>query len=306
MTTTLQPQLARIQAHAGRTAAVASGVTAGAVAAGLAELLRVYAGPRGASPLWALAAGGLAALAAAGIGWLRRPALTDVARAADGRLRLQSALVTAWQFREAGDPFTARTTARAAAALRDVRPADVYPWRLARPAGLCLALGITVAAVRLVGPAPPQSVVSVPGGALPSATGQAEGTGSAPGRAAANGARPAPAPTSAAPRVPPPTPAAQPRTATAGGPAPLDRDAGAAPGSALRHTAGGAPGAAAAPGGGQSGARGAGSGTEQPLTGGGAVPAPAAASQAVQALERVPMERRAYVRRYLLSTAETR
>ncbi len=313
MTAGLLPVLSRLRTRAGLTGIVATGVPAAGLAWGLVELLRSYA-PDGTLARTALTvpAAGLAVVATVAIAWSRRPALTDVARDADRRLDLQASVVTAWQFRDATDAFAARTTTRALDGLRAARPGVVYPWRISRAGLVCLAVGAAAVLGGTVGP-----------GAGAPRPGRAEATTGAAGRLAFPAPPGTPGTTadrSAATALPPPqqtpprgaVPEAAPRPGDNGdAPRPGSRGAGEQTNpdatGALAAAKGQSRGGMSAPGGGRSGGRGASTGNGP--TGGSAPPpasTPPAAAANAPGLERVPMNRRAYVRRYLLSRAEPR
>jgi len=64
--------------------------------------------------------------------WLTRPALPEVARTLDRRLRLDDRLVTALQFTAADDAFAHRVVVDALSHVVRVRAADAYPLRVPR------------------------------------------------------------------------------------------------------------------------------------------------------------------------------
>lgn len=313
MTAGLLPLLSRLRTRAGLTGIVATGVPAAGLAWGLVELLRGYA-PDGVLVRTALTApaAGLAVVTAVAIAWSRRPTLTDVARDADRRLDLQASVVTAWQFRDATDAFAARTTTRALDGLRAARPGVVYPWRISRAGLVCLAVGAAAALGGTVGP-----------GAGAPGPGRADRTTGAAGRLSVPAPPGTPGPTAdrAAATALSPSQQSPPRGALPeAAPRPSDNRDAPRPGSrgareqtdpeatgALAAARGQSRGGTSAPGGGRSGGSGAATGSGPS---GGSAPAlastaPAAAANA-PGLERVPMNRRAYVRRYLLSRAEPR
>jgi hypothetical protein len=305
----------RLRTRAGLTRVVALVVPAAGLAIGLAELLRVFAldGTLTRAAL-TIPAAVLIVAAAAGFAWRLRPAMTDVARDADRRLGLQASVVTAWQFRDAADAFAARTRARALDGLRAVEPGAVYPWRLSRAGVACLAIGVVASL----------GVAVRPGANAPSrrtaATAGAAGRLTLPGTPDTATDRSAASPAAPAPQTPPqqqtppsPVPEAAPQPNGDG-----DRTPPAPARAATPQPDPGEPGAlttaqrqgrsgVAAPGGGRTG--GTGAATPGGLADSGPPPVASASATTVArapGLERVPMHRRAYVRRYLLSRAEPR
>jgi len=306
----LTPALERIRRRAGATGAIAIAVPATGLAWGLADLTRVLLTPGPPARLAVtLPLAVVTAILAATIAWIRRPDLAAVARATDRRLGLQASVVTAWQFHDATDAFAVRTEARAIAGLRDAPAADVYPWRISRPGVGALTLGAVLALASAVVPdsgtasrraAPTASTGSAPTGdaqpGTPGATRVSRGSAASPAAAA----MPPPAPSAA------PTPAAA-NDAAKPNAAPPSTESDAGNQAALTSVAGPAGRRSAAPGGGRSGGSGA-MGSGRPSTVGGAATSRAQAGEATRmpGLERVPMNRRAYVRRYLLPGAEPR
>jgi len=304
----LAAALERLRTRAGVTAAIAVTVPAAGLGWGLADLVRVLLMPGPPSRLAVtLPFTAAAAILAAAIAWLRRPDLAAVARASDRHLGLQASVVTAWQFHDATDAFALRTAARAVAGLRHAPASDVYPWRVSRTGLVAFVLGAGLA----IGAAIAPTSRIAPGTATPMA-----GTGGAPSGPAQPGS-PATARirqrADAAPTATPPpaTPAATTPSAVreAAKPAqpPTSADTASTGRTALTSASGRAGRESTAPGGGRSGGSGA-AGSGAPSAGGDAITSRAQAGEVTRApgLERVPMNRRAYVRRYLLSRAEPR
>ncbi|MGE0392528.1 MAG: hypothetical protein AB7I25_08010 [Vicinamibacterales bacterium] len=316
----LRRPLEGLRTRAGLTGVAATTLPVGLLTWGLVDLLRVFA----LDGAWAraaltLPATGLVAAAAALVAWTRRPALTEVARTADRRLGLQASVVTAWQFRGESDAFTRRTHARAVDGLRGAPPDAVYPWRLSRAGRACLSLGVAAALGAVL--VPHAGTPVAPEGAPAGTAGRV----TVPAQRDAATARPAAAATpssstAAAPPVDPPRPPATagpvrpPERATSAPPRPAPPAAGARVGRDARgalttssESDTGTRGAAAAPGGARIGGDGPGRPGRSAPDDRPAPPLPAqVAATHAPGLERVPMARRAYVRRYLLSRAETR
>ena len=308
MTPVLIAHLERLARRAGLTSAAALAVPSVAAVIGLDALARAFPGP--AHPPSRPVVFGLAVVAAAvatAIAWVRRPGWLDVARAVDRVGALPATVVTAVDVRAQTDPFAAHVVEEAVRHLAQVQPAAVYPWHVTSAGRVAAGLGVAavVLAAWLPPPQPEASAAAMRGGTAGIASGTAArpATSARPvGQARASATPPVrraaadtPAP-SASPAVP--QQAREPGGRTDAIPSSLasagaDRDARGS----------------AAPGGGGSkgaGPRGGAGPLTAPMATGAVQAAPAGAG--AESLERVPMGRRAYVRRYLqlLSRAEPR
>lgn len=342
----LLPALERFRVRAGLTALVRATTPAACLTWGGAEAARVLIFDAPPSrEVFTLPATLAVSLVAALVVWLRRPGLSEVARAVDARLGLQAAVVTALQFHADGDPFAVHTVDLAVDRLRGADPGRVYAWTLPRLAQAIVVAGLLAGASALFwhprtaedreGSVDPDRAVTA-GAATPRA-----GVTSPATRAQSPRATPIDEPRpSGRPLTSPDTRATQAElstrpTVTAAPPSvspaaastvdPSAHPSGDQPqafstgrtskapsaGTGLTGRDGGegaGQGRTDAPGGGKAGGRGgrqAPSAEGQPTAGSSATAAP---DEHAVSLERVPMSRRTYVQRYLhsLSRAEPR